>query len=644
MNLRFRPIILLVAALIALSGWTSSQAGSAQTPDMVVGFKQDGSSVNINPSQNSLTPALALGSPTGGAPQPWLASTEGGQGGTAAQVVVTTFNQAGGTWEQRGGALNSSPTNSAGSPSIAFAGTTLWAAFVETIGGKQQLLADRFTGTAWQPTGTIGAPSLNLDAGQNADSPAIGADSAANPPWLAWRESVAGRGTQVFVRRAVANAGALGGFAWQITGKNNGTLAKPTLNLDIQRSAGPPDLVFSGAAPGQAWVTWHEQGGGRAARVFVAQAVADVTGQGGVRWDAVGSQIGCSASNELACALNRNAVHAALDPKIASGALDGEVAPTPWVVYSEQDSSGISQIYVMRMDPGGSQFRPVGDSLNVAPGENATHPDIFFVGKVPHVAWTETQSGVKKIYVKHLADVRPGLERWDLNNGLTDISHSAEQADRPTLSSNGATPYVAWEEAGGPSKIFVAHRTPEDAAWGTNRPPFIRIISGTHFLNREAFDVAPAQALAAVDRLGPAEITSSCDHVDGWEHISEIQFQLADDTGPIFFGKYVAAEDKVYVEDPDHPGTFVGGAKPGVGASIDTKFISLLVPKMQTTNHGIGSPAFDIKWVIEFKRPTFMRGYNQLLNIVYDNNKSTGFVRTGRLFVGSQVFLPALRR
>ena len=106
----------------------------------------------------------------------------------------------------------------------------------------------------------------------------------------------------------------------------------------------------------------------------------------------------------------------------------------------------------------------------------------------------------------------------------------------------------------------------------------------------------------------------------------------------------MAAEDKVYVEDPDNPGTLLGGVTPGVGAAIDTKFISLLVPKMQTSNHGVGSPAFDIKWVIEFKRPTFLHRYTQLLNIMYDTNKSTGFVKTGSAFVGTQVFVSALRR
>src|SRR6185436_12201475 len=102
------------------------------------------------------------------------------------------------------------------------------------------------------------------------------------------------------------------------------------------RNAGAPDLVFSRPAPQQPWVVWHEEGGGRAARVFAARAVADMTGQGGVRWEIVGSQAGCSAANEVACALNRNASNDARDPKIASGQLAGETAPTPWVIFTEQ--------------------------------------------------------------------------------------------------------------------------------------------------------------------------------------------------------------------------------------------------------------------------------------------------------------------
>jgi len=206
---------------------------------------------------------------TAGAPQPWLASTEGSAGGTATHVVVTEFNSANHTWEQRGAALNFASANSAGNPSLSFAGTTPWTAFVETIGGKKQLLADLFTGGAWQPTGTASgnaAPSLNLDPVQDADNPAIGGDVTPGLPWLTWRESAAGAGTQVFVRQAVASGGALGGFDWQLTGKNDITLQKPTLNHDIQRSAGAPDLAFLGATPGQAWVVWHEEvAGGRRA-------------------------------------------------------------------------------------------------------------------------------------------------------------------------------------------------------------------------------------------------------------------------------------------------------------------------------------------------------------------------------------------
>jgi len=568
MNVRVRLSAILAVAIVIFAGGASSRAGPAQIPGVVVGFQQDGGAVNINPAQDSLAPALTLGSLTGGAPRPWLASTEGGAGGAATQVVVTEFNSSNHTWEQRGAALNFAPANSAGNPSVAFAGTTPWTAFVESIGGVKQLLADYLTGSAWRPTGMAtgnAAPSLNLDAGQNADNPSIAADTT-SPPWLAWRESAASAGTQIFVRQAVASGGALGGFDWQITGKNDATLQQPTLNRDIQRSAGAPDLALLGAVPGQAWVVWHEEGGGRAARVFAAMAIADATAQGGVRWDAVGGQAACAPADEAACALNRNAGNDARDPKITSGMLDGEVTPTPWVVYSERASSGISQIYVMRVDPTGTEFRPVGDSLNVAPGENATHPDIFFVGNVPHVAWTETQNGINKIYVKHLADVRPGLERWDLNNGITDISHFAQQADRPAIGSNGATPYVAWEESSGPSNIFVAHRTPEDPAWGRNYPPFIRIISGSHYLEMAQLrsDYMPSQVI--VDRMGPVEITSSCDHANGWEHIDEIQVQLADDAGTIFLGKYVRTEDKVYVEDPDAPGTFLGGETPGAGA------------------------------------------------------------------------------
>src|SRR5262249_19399011 len=142
---------------------------------------------------------------------------------------------------------------------------------------------------------------------------------------------------------------------------------------------------------------------------------------------------------------------------------------------------GISQIYVARLE--GGRFRPVGGSLNLSPDDDASDPDIAFVGNVPHVTWSEMLDGVRHIYVSHLADSTPGAERWDIDSLDTGLNRQpAPDAPHPAISPNGVPPLVAWEEGDTPANVFAAIRSPIGPAWGRNYPPFIRIISGTRFL------------------------------------------------------------------------------------------------------------------------------------------------------------------
>jgi hypothetical protein len=370
----------------------------------------------------------------------------------------------------------------------------------------------------------------------------------------------------------------------------------------------------------------------------------------------VGKQAACA--DETACALNIDLDQNAISPRLTTGLLSNENVATPWLVFAETAENGHSDIRVMRLDLGGTpadltddRFIPVGGSVNrqclggsgLAGGSGA-QPDILFVGNVPHVAWIETVAGQQRLYVCHLGDVRFGQERWDLDSYFP-LNHNLLAVDGvPVLASDGATPYVAWQESGIQAQVYVARRSPATPAWGSNRPPYIRTISWSRDLNyyalsADAVQVTPQRTNAQTD---PLTLTTSCNHAGGWEHIREIQYKVANDEMTAFLGRYVADENKVYVEDPTRPGTFFPGVTPGSGGPVDTANAVLYTADMVIRNHGPGSPALDIDWIISFKDTTKNQDFAQMINIIYDDSE-TGFFETGLLSFDLRSYLSAVR-
>ena len=69
------------------------------------------------------------------------------------------------------------------------------------------------------------------------------------------------------------------------------------------------------------------------------------------------------------------------------------------------------------------------------------------------------------------------------------------------------------------------------------------------------------------------------------------------------------------------------------------------MPRLVTvTNHGALSAALDITWSLIFEDATFFQHYEQALNIIRDGGEATGFFRVGEVYVGSQRYLPIVRR
>jgi plastocyanin len=439
-------------------------AGAEATPDRSAagepGFTVLAGPANRDAAQSALDPALVLGANPSDVWMAWSENTEGG----SRQIFVSQYD--GLALQARGLSLNLHTNVQADQPSITLAGenrAVAWVAWSEPspgFGNQRQIFASRFnSGTGlWQPAGQDrggSEPSLNIHTNREATAPVIfaGATEAgqALTPWVAWEElSGANNFVQIFVARAVKDDAALGGFHWDAVGANRFN-SEPTLNIDPARDAQHPTAVFAEAGNTVPWVTWHEIGAGRPARVFTARGVADANAPGGFTWVNVPA---CTA-DETSCALNVNPLQDAAEATIAAGSLAGDER-LPWIVWPEVGPTGKFQILVSRLDPETrNSFLNVGGSLNVDQNHNARHPFITFVGTVPYVAWLEDDgSGRFVIQMRHL-DSDPQTGTWVLD---TPAGGFAVQPGQPQTGLFAlGTPdlvYLAW--ANGDPAVTVA--------------------------------------------------------------------------------------------------------------------------------------------------------------------------------------------
>ncbi len=628
------------------------------------GFVAIGGSVRP-PGTDASVPSLAIQPQS---VEPWVAVAQNNR------IFVSKYISATATWAEQGGILNRGSANVAGNPSLAFAGDNLadpWAAWNEDVGGVILINASSFNGTTWNLT-----PVVNHDPAHSATNPTIAAGAlvtGSTPlPWLVWEEMAASNTRQIVVSRAQADTRAQGGFSWQAVGGS--------LNFDPARDGLHPDLAFAGPGETVPWVVWTESGGERTERLFAKR-------WNGTSWESVGRQAACA--NEVACALNSNAVSPATNVRIAAGALPNEAVASPWLVFSEEGANGRQEIHVMRLDIGvvgdssDDRFVAVGGAVNAeclgnagvssarannidlrttgqldaaaqqmaetrTSGGIATAPEIVFVGNVPHIAWVEVASGREVLYVCHLADGRSGLERWDLDT-VDGVNRSSAVASLPSLAANATTPYVAWQEVLTDTVVYVAHRSPAGPAWATNFPARLTDIAGAPALqatDATATGVAAATLAQPLVRSDAVPLVTAAYHVNGIEQLEEIQLQLlassaTTDTTPIFYGRYVISDNLVYVQDPERPGNFFAPVAPGsTSSNINTPFVTLQPSTMSITNHGAPSAALDLNWSLIFEDATFFNHYVQAINIVHDGGQETGFFQVGTVYVGSQRYLP----
>jgi len=481
---RWRLASAALLATLAFAGVASAQLVQLPPNDQV----NNDPALGIDPNQDAGVSDVVGGALDATKPAvPW--GTFEQKVGSAQHIFVRAFKN--GAWQTQGQSLNIQANQEAEAPSIDFAATgrtVPWTAWYEPNsdipGGKTQIFASRFNaaGNTWIPEGQDRAPqnrvpSLNIHLDQDAENPAV-AGGAAVPgndpvPWVAWQET---DGTaakdQIFVSRGVkqsdctgftpsANA-SVGNFCWQQVGLKRVDASSldfnangdPSLNIDPKRDGIEPDFAFTGNADSVPWVVWYEKGTGTTGlrtneQVFAAKAIRpDATaGAGGFHWQAVGNgtagQVnvlnatgGCSSSQDAEdkCSLNLAPGHDAEDPRVAAGTQKPGGTTVPWVVWTEDNGSGIHQIFASKLV--GDHFELLNDGQPLSTVVNdSTRADITFSGHTPYVSWIENVNGTLRTFVGH----------FEGNAFKLDDTAGAADADiRSPISSNCiATPFNA---------------------------------------------------------------------------------------------------------------------------------------------------------------------------------------------------------
>lgn len=210
------------------------------------------------------------------------------------------------------------------------------------------------------PAQTVLSPSLAIRAGQV-------------DPWVAVAQN-----NRIVVNRFLTDTA-----TWlQVDG---------ILNRGSTNAAGNPSLAFAGADQATPWVVWRE--------TVDSLNLINAAFFNGSSWT-------------LTSVLNRNTSQSADHPALTAGALSSGATPLPWAAWEEGGAGGVPQIVVSRAEansgaPGGFQWQPVGDPLNVDAARTGNRPDLAFAGDgstVPWVVWTESGGDrAGRVFAKRLA-------------------------------------------------------------------------------------------------------------------------------------------------------------------------------------------------------------------------------------------------
>ena len=176
-------------------------------------------------------PAAARG-PDGTLYTAWL------EGDVAHSDVYVDHQTADGKWTPLGGATNVRPHTYTFAPQLAVGAQGPVAAWLEDVGGTDNLFVKRWTGRAWVSLGA----SLNLNSGHLAERPNLTLDEQGRP-LVAWVEGGTDQARQAYVKR-------WDGQRWTLLGGG-------TLNLQPGHDASSASVTVDGNGNGV--VAWCER-------------------------------------------------------------------------------------------------------------------------------------------------------------------------------------------------------------------------------------------------------------------------------------------------------------------------------------------------------------------------------------------------
>jgi hypothetical protein len=370
------------------------------------------------------------------------------------------------------GSINRNTAGWADDPALASSGNSLSVAWSETgspfdptQAAWPHIYANQFSSGSWNTMGASYQSISNANAEAHAPSLAI----VGGTPWISWYQPVS-RVQQVFAESWNGSSwqggsiGLVGGSSVQGRSQLANIAGTPYIGfIEVNKSVSPQTAF----AYVKAWngTSWALQGGG---------------------------------------ALNFNNVTGTTATSI-SLANDGTYPYAAWTEYVRTSNSfgalvsSAPQVYVSHWN--GSQWIPVGGSLNVSSSGRASDASIAFFAGQPYVAWTErSQTGNNQLYVATWNGAS-----WILTgSGSLNIGGANGWAFRPSLVADpvGNNLYIAWVEQtalGQKAQVFVAQLTGNSWTMLGNALNADPILGSAQRVNLGVFNGQPVAAWGEVD-------------------------------------------------------------------------------------------------------------------------------------------------